>query len=330
LNRRRRRRRRDFKRPPLTIYTCSLLQMHNETVNIWTHIFGFMLFAALLPITVAQLDNATERVIFLLYIVPCIELFGASACYHLFKDQSERAGKLWQKLDHLSIIFLLWGSDMPMICYGFWSFPTLQMLYVAAVTMLVICVALIIRGDEMQTPHLHMLRRAVLVGTCAVGWMQLVHEMSLKGWSSSNALRALACWAKAFGIYLLGFAFFVSRVPEALFPVKFDLIVSRICSSQREPPTIHSPRFLLRMAGCVASDLACPSCACCDGPRRQLLGVPLHRAEHHTKLMHSQSSNFQTEWSSMSSKVFWKHKSKPLIPNVYTLHISFSQQQALE
>ena len=202
----------------------SLLYMHNETVNIWSHIFGFLLFTSFLSVTMLQLDNATEQLIFLSYIIPCIELFGACACYHLFKYQSERSAELWQKVDHLSIIFLLWGSDMPMICYGFWSFPTLQMIYVVTVTMMIICVAFIIKNNEMQLPHLSVLRNTIFVGTCAVGWMQLIHEMSLKGWSSSSALQALACWAKAFGTYLLGFAFFVSRIPEVLIPIKFDLI----------------------------------------------------------------------------------------------------------
>lgn len=204
----------------------SLIQLHNETVNIWSHIFGFWLFTALLPLTVSQLDNVREQVIFLLYIIPCMELFAASACYHLFKDQSERARKMWQKIDHLSIIFLLWGSDMPMICYGFWSFPLLQSIYIVAVTILVACVALIITSNEMQAPHLAILRNSVFVGTCAVGWMQLIHEMCLKGWSSPRALEALGCWGKAFGTYLLGFVFFISRVPEVLFPVTFDLVVS--------------------------------------------------------------------------------------------------------
>ena len=210
-------------RGPMMKPCMSLLSWHNETMNIWTHLFAFVFFCYVLIETCVHVENWIDGFI-LIYIVCSIHLFAASTCYHVYKDQSVASNRFWSKVDHVSIILLLWGSDIPMIVYGFWCQVVWMIVYLVFITILVLLSVFFITRDSSQSIRMTRCRYAVFISLCAVGWTHLLHEMMLKDFKSESAAQSLECWGRAFACYGIGFLFLVSKFPERPFPQHFDFL----------------------------------------------------------------------------------------------------------
>lgn len=113
----------------------SVIHLHNETVNIWTHLLG----AILAGITAMVMYSATRRrfematlediMVFSCFFIGAIACLGMSATYHTLMNHSQFVATLGQRLDHIGIVCLIWGSFIPCIYYGFIAEPGLIRLY---------------------------------------------------------------------------------------------------------------------------------------------------------------------------------------------------------
>lgn len=117
-------------RPPTNSYqksAASLGYIHNETVNIYTHLIGalvalatsILLYGSIKPRY--HLATSEDVLVFSCFFVGSVGCLGMSATYHLFSNHSEAINKFGNKLDYLGIILLIWGSFVPSIYYGFGS-----------------------------------------------------------------------------------------------------------------------------------------------------------------------------------------------------------------
>jgi adiponectin receptor len=113
----------------------SLLYLHNETVNVYSH---------LIPATIALLGNGflyvyftssfpkatlTDQLVFHIYLTTSVICFGISSAYHTFLCHSARFTDLWGRLDYVAIVFQILGSFISGIYVGFYCEPQLQKLY---------------------------------------------------------------------------------------------------------------------------------------------------------------------------------------------------------
>lgn len=113
----------------------SLGYMHNETVNIYTH---------LIPATAALLGNGvlasyfaarfpnaskTDQAIFHVYLTTSLVCFGISSTYHTLLCHSPYYNDLWGRLDYVAIVFQILGSFVSGIYVGFYCEPLLQRIY---------------------------------------------------------------------------------------------------------------------------------------------------------------------------------------------------------
>ncbi len=123
----------------------SLTYLHNESVNIWTHIVG----AALAAITSILMYNvirprfemATREdvMVFSCFFLGAVVCLGMSATYHTLLNHSDIVARFGQRLDHIGIVVLIWGSFVPSIYYGFSAEPGLVRLYWTMVRLLCSC-----------------------------------------------------------------------------------------------------------------------------------------------------------------------------------------------
>lgn len=110
---------------------ASLFYMHNETVNVYSHLLGAAAFAAIAIYCWQNLDSLfptadSEDVgVFACFFFGAMLCLGMSATYHLISNHSARVAKFGNKLDYLGIVFLIWGSFIPSISYGFACDPAL-------------------------------------------------------------------------------------------------------------------------------------------------------------------------------------------------------------
>ena len=131
-------------RPPTNSYTKSaksLGYIHNETVNIYTHLVGAILAlissGILYSVFKPRYETATHEdvLVFSCFFLGAAACLGMSATYHTISNHSEAVNSFGNKLDYLGIVFLIWGSQIPSIYYGFQSEPQLIRTYWTMVRM---------------------------------------------------------------------------------------------------------------------------------------------------------------------------------------------------
>jgi adiponectin receptor len=102
------------RRPASSSYfesACSLWHLHDETINIWTHLLACAAFCA---VTIRVSTSYTKRptggtCINSFYLLAATAFFLCSTLYHTFANH-DNAG-FWQCLDHCSITAFIWASS---------------------------------------------------------------------------------------------------------------------------------------------------------------------------------------------------------------------------
>lgn len=113
----------------------SILQWHNESVNIWSHLIpgslslpgAFLLCSVLRP----RYERASVADVYAMgcFFIGAALCLGMSAIYHTLCDHSPNVAKFWNQLDYVGIAVLIAGSFVPSVYYGFWCDPQLQLIY---------------------------------------------------------------------------------------------------------------------------------------------------------------------------------------------------------
>lgn len=113
----------------------SLVYMHNETVNIYTHLIP-AICSAILAALVSQYfastfprATSTDTQVFQIYLATSVVCFAVSSLYHTLLCHSRYYRDLWVRIDYVAIVFQILGSFVPGIYVGFYCEPHLQRLY---------------------------------------------------------------------------------------------------------------------------------------------------------------------------------------------------------
>lgn len=113
----------------------SLGYLHNESVNIYSHLLAAVMFSAtgagLYTSTAPRYESASPADIlaFGCFFVGAALCLGMSGTYHTISNHSPIVAKFGNKLDYVGIVFLITGSFIPSIYYGFYCHPHLQNFY---------------------------------------------------------------------------------------------------------------------------------------------------------------------------------------------------------
>jgi adiponectin receptor len=117
----------------------SLSYLHNESVNIWSHLlgaFGFLGGGTFLYSVVAPRYASASRsdvVAFACFFAGSVACLGMSATYHAISNHSPEVSKWGNKLDYSGIVFMIAGSFVPVLYYGFFCFHDLMVVYLCMV-----------------------------------------------------------------------------------------------------------------------------------------------------------------------------------------------------
>jgi adiponectin receptor len=121
---------------------ASISYLHNESVNIYSHLLGAVGFSisgiVLYTVIAPRYKSAalSDVLAFSCFFVGAAICLGISATYHAISNHSPVVAKFGNKLDYVGIVFLITGSFIPSIFYGFYCHPQLQELYWTMVTLL--------------------------------------------------------------------------------------------------------------------------------------------------------------------------------------------------
>lgn len=121
---------------------ASLGYLHNETVNLYSHFLGAITFSVigvlLYNAIESRYETATRSDIsaFGCFFLGAALCLGMSGTYHTISNHSPIVARFGNKLDYVGIVFLIAGSFIPSIFYGFYCHPHLQRFYWTMVSLL--------------------------------------------------------------------------------------------------------------------------------------------------------------------------------------------------
>ncbi|KAM0721186.1 hypothetical protein Q7P37_003473 [Cladosporium fusiforme] len=208
---------------------ASLAYLHNESVNIYTHLVGALLalaagvyiYGSLRPrYAQAMWEDVTVFACFFGGAVACL---GMSATYHTVSNHSERVARLGNKLDYLGIVILIWGSFVPSVYYGLADKAELVRVYWSMITSIGAATTVVVLFPRFRTPAWRPFRAFmfVMMGMSAI--FPVLHGVKIFGAAQMEQQIGLS-WLVTQGVlYILGAGIYAARVPERWAPGTFDI-----------------------------------------------------------------------------------------------------------
>jgi adiponectin receptor len=201
----------------------SLFQLHNETLNIWTHLVAALIFVGMFYPVIQSLKSPTtmDIVLFGVYLGCAAMAMTNSAVFHLFNCSSHVAYKWLAVLDYSGIALLVVGSYLPLIYWGFHCAPFWRDIYMLTISLFGAIGLALSWIPYFSLPHTRFLRTSFYLW---FGWFSLIpigHLIYLDGsfeyvWRVGRVVLLMGI------IYSLGAVFYVSQIPERWAPGSFD------------------------------------------------------------------------------------------------------------
>ncbi|KAL4920508.1 mPR-like GPCR protein [Aspergillus aurantiobrunneus] len=207
----------------------SLRFIHNETVNIYSH---------LVPAAIALASNGLLHLYFRdryptaslvdqlalhVYLITSVFCFGVSSIYHTLLCHSEAYSGLWVRLDYMGIILQTIGSFVSGIYVSFYCNPGLQKLYWTMIGVLGLLSTVIVVSPRFQGSQWRMLRLSTFVATGLSGLLPIIHAASIYPYALLNQQMGVGYYLAEGLALIIGTIFYATHFPESWTPGKFDI-----------------------------------------------------------------------------------------------------------
>ncbi|CAJ0550311.1 Ff.00g102410.m01.CDS01 [Fusarium sp. VM40] len=207
----------------------SLFYMHNESVNIWSHLLGAIVFLA----SAAYVDrvvrpryasaSSTDVLVFACFFGGAVVCLGMSATFHTLLNHSATVAKWGNKLDYTGIVALIVGSYVPALYYGFFCLPNLMTAYLWVICILGTGCGLVSWIERFRTPTWRPYRTAMFIGLGVSGVVPVIHGSCIYGLQGLEERMSLS-WVVLHGaMYIFGAVLYAARWPERSAPGSFDI-----------------------------------------------------------------------------------------------------------
>ncbi|OWZ74740.1 hemolysin [Cryptococcus neoformans Bt85] len=204
----------------------SAFAMHNETVNIHSHLIPTLFIFACIPFIMynTPLPDAhpLDTAVVIAYLVAAISCLSSSAGWHVLSGCASRKWFEWGAcVDYIGISWLIAASFGTVVYNGFYCQPKLTLFYC---TTNMLCGAL---GsylpfqrwfNERRNKHL---RISFFLFLCFAMFAPMVHMFGQYGWHKASAF--VAPFMVSIVAYVIGLLFYAFHFPECKWPGKFDI-----------------------------------------------------------------------------------------------------------
>ncbi|KAJ7485452.1 hemolysin-III related-domain-containing protein [Mycena latifolia] len=171
-------------------FTSVFAYLHNETINIHTHLWGAVLFGYFL----ATFDETYLK---------------------------QFTGTTWADSARYTDTALL-GSFYPALHFGFFCQPRLQILYISSLSFIGLGAAYIVLNPEYAKPTHRGARTTVFVGLGLSAVGPVTHCLLTEGYHKVFSHLGFGWLVVSGALYIFGALLYANRIPERLAPGKFD------------------------------------------------------------------------------------------------------------
>jgi len=204
----------------------TLFTLHNDTLNIWTHLIAaiYQLYALFTMLNSSPVASAafSTRLAITIYLLCCFLCFSLSAAYHLFRSFSVKAFVYLLMGDIIGVTLEIFGSNFLYIvtelnCFtGLRTMYLIYMISLGAVIVLMVPRVIVLRKTKFRT-----LLLSIFSCTGLICWL---HHYFLTGfiinvYNSTMLINLLETYAWIVG----GLTIRAMKVPECLSPGTFDV-----------------------------------------------------------------------------------------------------------
>lgn len=196
----------------------SIFSLHNETVNIYSHLIGSILFTTLPFVIHGSLwsryatASHADVAVFSTFFFGVVVWFSLSTIYHTFNNHSERTYALFSQLDFIGIVILIWGCTLPSIYYDFYCDPSHQLKYYILVSVLASSYIYITQHSSFRQPRYRHHRALVYSGLAFSFMGPIIHGIIEFGWETQMRRMSLD-WMELMGtLNICGAALYALRV----------------------------------------------------------------------------------------------------------------------
>ncbi|XP_037783855.1 progestin and adipoQ receptor family member 3-like [Penaeus monodon] len=221
-------------RANLSTFECfrSLLWWTNETLNIWSHIAGFVVFFGLFLYDVnvvyykyqATENDAVVASFVLLCFMTCMIL---SSLYHTLNCRSEESCRKWLSYDIFGISASFFAIFLSGIYYGFWcpEFLHLRYMYMALVCVLFAGAMIFLLTPKLMGQEWEWARVTLFTGWAVSGMLPTIHWTILHGGVRTGIVQVfLPRICMMYAISGTAVVVYMWKIPERYFPGRFDFI----------------------------------------------------------------------------------------------------------
>eukprot|EP00966_Prymnesium_polylepis_P127396 2946580-Prymnesium_polylepis.2 len=207
-------------RAHLTIAACarSIFAVHNETVNVWSHLLAAIAFVFHLVEQIAA-GKATPPL--LVCLMANSAVFIVSTCAHTFCPINKAWHARCWAADWSAIAFAILGNLYPICHFGFAEHPTERAVFAALLA--VSCSTIVVLANSSVWPTMPNHTKAlVALSPLPVGSVMLGRLVVVLNPGRREAI--LYSLVPMFVVTTAGLLIYASRVPERWLPGRFDLM----------------------------------------------------------------------------------------------------------
>ncbi|CAG2193138.1 ADIPOR [Mytilus edulis] len=178
----------------------SIFRIHTETGNIWSHLLGMIAFMGIAGY-----------------------FFNSSISGDPVAGKGKKVGKLFNKLDYCGIAILTMGSFVPWLYYSFYCRLVPKIAYLVLIFVLgTICIVVSL-FDKFREPQFRGIRAGMFIALGLSGVIPALHFVISDGFDQAVNNASLGWLCLMAVLYIVGALIYAFRVPERIFPGKFDI-----------------------------------------------------------------------------------------------------------
>ncbi|KAJ5414213.1 hemolysin-III family protein [Penicillium cosmopolitanum] len=220
---------------------CSWSYIHNESVNIYSHLIPAIFFLLgewyIQQYLASRYSGFTgaDFIAFSIFMLTAVTCLSLSATYHTLMNHSQYVEHFCLRLDMLGIVIFILGDLVLGIYMIFWCEPLPRNIYWSMIGVFGTLTIFMTMHPKLQGPKYRLFRALMFVATGLSGIAPLIHGLNVFGMSQMMKKAFPYTLAKA-GCLLSGTSFYAkftlthvvlkTRFPESRYPGKFDLLGS--------------------------------------------------------------------------------------------------------